>query len=43
MHPHAHTGSLPPEQAGHSPALGQPGGQAMLLSIQNLQVAFRLG
>ena len=41
MGPHAHIRSLPPEGAGLP--LGRPGGNAMLLSIQNLHVAFRLG
>ena len=41
MDPHAHIRSLPPEGAGL--ALGRPGGKSMLLSIQDLKVAFRLG
>ena len=41
MDPHAHIRSLPPEGAGLP--LGRPGGKSMLLSIQDLKVAFRLG
>ena len=41
MDPHAHIRSLPPKGAGLP--LGRPGGNAMLLSIQDLHVAFRLG
>ena len=41
MDPHAHIRSLPPE--GARLPLGRPGGKAMLLSIQDLKVAFRLG
>ena len=41
MDPQAHVRSLPPEGAGL--ALGRPGGKPVLLSIQDLKVAFRLG
>ena len=41
MDPQAHVRSLPPEGAGLP--LGRPGGKPVLLSIQDLKVAFRLG